>query len=85
MAFNEVPRGLGRQTEASEDCLLFRQFFLYHSGSINFGWVPSRPPWLQGHSAIHGQRISATKATTQDVSSVECAMDGVGIRPTAGA
>jgi len=29
---------------------------------IYFLQVPSRRPWLQGHSSIHGQRISATKA-----------------------
>ena len=36
------------------------------SESINLRYilskVPSRHPWLQGHSAILGQRISATKA-----------------------
>ena len=34
----------------------------YNFQLYTFWKVPSRRPWLQGHSAILGQRISATKA-----------------------
>ena len=59
-------------------CIYFLLVKKYKLTLIYFLQVPSRHPWLQGHSAILGQRISATKATTQDVSSAECAMTRTG-------
>ncbi|HWQ40656.1 MAG TPA: hypothetical protein VN456_01300, partial [Desulfosporosinus sp.] len=40
-----------------------------------FWKVPSRHPWLQGHSAIHGQRISATKAAASGLFSPSLASE----------